>query len=186
MEDTNDTSAVAADTQDDTKTAPVVAPEEQKPDRPKLTDEEQLAVLEGRAQRLRTKLGKEEPAKQASAPDELLQKAYLRSASITAEDEVELALSTAKKWGLPIDKLVDDEDFKVKLDKLRTQKANEAATTEIKGGPGSKGAIDNPDYYVQRGTPPTPSEVPNRKERAAIVRKMVEKSASGGKTFYSD
>src|SRR3990167_5880328 len=44
----------------------------------------------------------------------LLQKSFLRSAGITAEDEIELAKVTALKWGIEVDKLVDDEDFKIK------------------------------------------------------------------------
>src|SRR3990167_2934055 len=83
---------------------------------------------------------KEEPKETSTTnkpgENELLQKAYensqkalLRSANIIAEDEVELALTTAKKWDVSIDKLVDDEDFKIKLEKLRTSKANVVATS---------------------------------------------------------
>lgn len=130
------------------------------------------------------KKAKDEP-KEPATPDELIQKTYLRAANITAEDEVELALATAKKWAMPIDKLVDDEDFKGKLDKLRTQKANDLATSGIKGGPGSKSAMQTPEFYIARGTPPSADEVPDRKSRAEIARAMLS-NAKNGKKFYNE
>src|SRR3990167_6650213 len=39
----------------------------------------------------------------------LLQKSFLRAAGISDAEEVELALSTAKKWGVEVDTLVDDD-----------------------------------------------------------------------------
>ena len=127
---------------------------------------------------------KETPQKNQS-DDTLLQKAYLRAASITAEDEVELALTTAKKWDMTIDKLVDDEDFKIKLDKLRTQKANLDATSKIRGGKGPTEAKTDPAYWIAKGTPPTPDQVPDRKERAKIARAMMANQKSG-KKFYNE
>src|SRR3990167_2955723 len=58
------------------------------------------------------KKSKEEPKETLQTKTEefgLLQKTFLRAASITAEDEIELARDTAKKWGVDIDKLVDDD-----------------------------------------------------------------------------
>src|SRR3990167_2966853 len=110
-----------------------------------------------------TELVKVQPDKKDNKSDDtLLQKAYLRSAQITAEDEVELALTTAKKWDVSIDKLVDDEDFKIKLEKLRTSKANIAATHNLKGGKGPSEAKNTPEYWIAKGVPPTPDQVPDR------------------------
>ena len=66
----------------------------------------------------------------------LLHKSFLRSAGITTDEEVELARTTAKKWGISydqIDKLIGDEDFKVKLDKFRTERANAEGVSNING-----------------------------------------------------
>jgi hypothetical protein len=157
--------------------------------RPKLTKEEQYHVLKGRLKRLEKDLGIQEQAPQNSTPDasaDLLQKTFLRSAGITADDEVALAQETAKKWGMPIDKLVDDEDFKQKLETLRTKKANELATSGIEGGGATKGVNEDPAYWIAKGTPPTREQVPNRKARAAIARAMVAASKNNGKKFYND
>lgn len=116
----------------------------------------------------------------------LLQKTYLRAANITADDEVELALELSKKWGLEVDKLVDDEDFQVKLEKLRTSKANAEATSGIRGGGGTQSAKATPEYWIAKGTPPSASDVPDRKTRAKIARAMMANAATGGKKFYSD
>lgn len=129
-----------------------------------------------------------ETAQQTKADDNsLLSKAYLRSAGITGEDEVDLALATAKKWDVSIDKLVDDEDFKIKLEKLRNQKANEIATSGVKGGGGKTSqAKETSEYWVAKGTPPTPADVPNRAVRQKIVQEMIKVSKNNGKTFYND
>lgn len=120
-----------------------------------------------------------------SDSNNLLEKAFLRSASISGDDEVELAISTAKKWDIPLDKLVDDDDFKIKLDKLRTQKSNEIATSKIKGSGGKSEAKNTPEYWIAKGTPPSANDVPDRKTRATIARAMMA-SVKTSKTFYND
>lgn len=188
MDEVNDTPVAATEEKNGTEITPAAAPAtEPKPNRAALTDEEQLAVLEGRTKRLKTKLGIKDDAGQSPTSDaELLQKTFLRAAQITAEDEVELALSLSKKWDMPIDKLVDDEDFLAKLEKTRTAKANEIATSGIKASPGSKGAVETPDYWIAKGTPPTADQVPDRKTRAGIVRAMMASASTSGKKFYND
>lgn len=128
-----------------------------------------------------------ETPKTNSSPDEnrLLEKAYLRSANIVDSEEVELALQTANKWGMSIDKLVDDEDFQMKLNKLRTQKSNEIATSGIKGSAGTSQAKLTADYWIAKGTPPSPQDVPDRKTRVKIARAFME-SAKNSKKFYND
>lgn len=116
----------------------------------------------------------------------LMQKTYLRAAGITDAEEVELALSTAKKWGVEVDSLVDDEDFKAKLEKLRTSKANELATTGLKGGGSTSGAKNDPSYWMSLGRPPTRDEVPDRKTRAKIAREMMAKEKGSTGQFYND
>lgn len=123
-------------------------------------------------------------------PDDnrLLEKAFLRSAQITAEEEVELALSTAKKWDMSIDKLVDDDDFKIKLEKMRTQKSNELATSALKerGGTGKSSAKEDPAYWISKGTPPMPTDIPDRKVRAKILKAMMaEKKGIGANPYWN-
>lgn len=189
MAEANDNAEVVSEETGDTDTAKVEKVEKKAETstdyRPKLSDEEQLAILEGRAKRLKTKLGIKEESDTSSAPDALSQKAFLRSAGISDADEVDLAIQTAKKWGMGIDEVVDDEDFVAKLDKLRTKKANTAATSEVKGGAGESSAKNTPEYWIAKGTPPNASDVPDRKVRAAIVRKMMDNKKSGSK-FYNE
>jgi hypothetical protein len=133
------------------------------------------------------KAGKETHETPQTKPEDssLLQKAYLRAAGITSEEEVDLALSTAKKWSMDIDKLVDDEDFTVKLEKLRTAKANAVATSNVRGGNGPSQAKNTPEYWIAKGTPPSPTDVPDRKIRMKIVRAMMD-NTKNGKKFYND
>jgi hypothetical protein len=127
-----------------------------------------------------------ETPQQTKTDNSLLEKAFLRSANITVADEVELALSTAKKWGIPVDQLVDDEDFQAKLTKIRTQKSNELATSKIKGGASKSGAKEDSAYWKAKGTPPTPADIPDRKTRAGIIREMINSSKGGGKKYYNE
>jgi hypothetical protein len=115
----------------------------------------------------------------------LLEKAFLRTAGITDKEEVELALTTAKKWGVSIDSLVDDEDFQGKLEKHRTAKANALATSNIKGDKSGGGAKDTTAYWIAKGTTPKPDQVPDRKTRVKIIREIMA-TGKQGKTFYSD
>lgn len=116
----------------------------------------------------------------------LLHKSFLRAAGITDSEEVELARLTAKKWGVGIDEVVDDEDFKVKLDKHRTNKSNALATSNIKGGVGTQSAKNTPAYWIAKGTPPSREDVPDKTTRWAI-NAAIRKGASGsGAKFYND
>src|ERR1051326_923101 len=120
-------------------------------------------------------------------PDnKLLQKSFLRAAGITDAEEVDLALSTAKKWGVEVDSLVDDEDFQAKLNKLRTTKANRAAVADVKGSNGTSNAKLDPSYWVGKGTYPTSQDVPDRKARVAILSALHKNATGSGKIFYNE
>lgn len=124
---------------------------------------------------------------QQAKPEEsgLIQKTYLRAAGITHEEDVELALTTAKKWDMPIDKLVDDEDFLGKLEKARNARANADATSGIRGDKSASSAKNTPEYWIASGKPPTPEQVPDRKTRSKIVRSFMQNAKSTSK-FYND
>lgn len=116
---------------------------------------------------------------------ERLEKMSLRQAGITEPEDIELARNTAKKWGVDIDEVIADEDFKVKLERQQTARTNIQATSNIKGGAGASQAKNTPEYWIAKGTPPTPADVPDRKTRQSIVRKMMGSSQQTGK-FYNE
>ena len=117
---------------------------------------------------------------------EKLEKVTLRSYDITHPDDVELARNTAKKWGVDVDEVVADEDFKAKLGRQQTARANVEATAGVKGGRGGSDVKNSPEYWVAKGVPPTREQVPDRKTRANIVRAMMANSKTSGKKFYND
>lgn len=131
--------------------------------------------------------GNEEAPKSQKEEFGLTEKAFLRSAGITDADEVELAKGLSKKWGMDIDALVDDEDFKAKLEKVRNTKAN-AKATNVEGGNGSSGGAKNSiDYWSQKGDLPSSKDVPDRATRAKIHREMAQRSrGGGGGKFYNE
>lgn len=116
----------------------------------------------------------------------LVHKTFLRSAGISDPKEVDLARELSKKWDMPIDALVDDEDFKARLEKHRTAEANALASSNIKGGAGTNQAKLSSEYWAAKGTPPTRADIPDRKTRAKIVRDMMATAGTNGKKFYND
>ena len=165
----------------------------------KTVEIEQKRREEGIRNRERTKALREQlktiqekpPAKvENKKSDELLleklEKVTLRSEGITHPDDVELARSTAKKWGMDVDEVVADEDFKVKLGRQQTARANVAATAGVKGGGGTSDAKNSLEYWASKGTLPTKEQVPDRKTRASIIRAMAASSQTSGKKFYND
>lgn len=126
--------------------------------------------------------------KNTTGEDNLLQKTFLRAAQISDPAEIELAIETANKWNMSIDTLVDDPDFKSKLQKFRDDKAIEVATTDVKGNRGGgngQSAKQTAEYWISKGVPPTPQDVSDRKTRADIIRKFLA-SQKSSKTFYND
>lgn len=131
---------------------------------------------------------KETPQSTKSDDTALLQKLErmsLRQAGITHQDDVDLARMTAKKWGVDVDEVLADDDFKVKLERQQTARANVAATSGVKGSASNSQSKQTPEFFIARGEPPTAAEVPDRKLRAKIVRAMMAGSGKG-KTFYND
>ena len=162
------------------------------------TDWKALALQQqGIAKRLNTKLAKmakvsekkEEVIKETKTDDSksvLLEKAFLRSAGITKKDEVDFALSKAKKWGVNVDELVDDNDFQESLEKFRAKQANVAAVSGVQGDRSGSAVKETTEYWQSKGTPPTPEDVPNRAARVKIVREMMNAAGTQGKKYYND
>ena len=110
----------------------------------------------------------------------------LRQAGITNQDDIELAQKTAQKWGVDIDEVLADEDFKIKLERQQTARSNVAATSNIRGNTGQTSAKNTPEYWIAKGTPPDAASVPDRKARAKIARAMMANAKGTGKKFYND
>lgn len=136
------------------------------------------------------KKAKDEPKETSSQPESVLlekmERIALRTAGITHPDDMELARNTAKKWGVDIDEVLEDEDFKNKLVRQQTNRSNVEATSGVRGDKSVAGAKNTPEYWMAKGTPPTPDQVPDRKARASIVRAMMESGKNNGKKFYND
>lgn len=133
---------------------------------------------------------KEDTSKTNAKPDENrllaeLEEMALDNANISHIDDVELAKSTAKKWGVSLRNVLKDEDFKVKLARQQTGRDNLAATSRIKGGAGSSQAKNTPEYWIAKGAAPTPTDIPNLKDRAKVVRALMANEKSS-KKFYND
>lgn len=125
---------------------------------------------------------------EVSSLKETLNKQILKSASISHEDDIALAKTTAQKWGMTLDQVVEDEDFLTKLEKVRTTRSNLEATTGIKGdkSTGSQ-AKNNADYWLAKGVPPSRTDVPDDKTRRKIVSAFVAREKQGGASspFYN-
>lgn len=170
------------------------SPEEIKLSKQEYDDLQKIKVEHGSFKRelKDLKKSKEDTAKndtpEKTKPEDsgLLKKAFLRTAGITDAEEQNLALSTAEKWGVEVDALVDDEDFKIKLEKHRTAKANTAATANLKGGANTSQSKNTLEYWKAKGQPPTPDDVPDRKTRQKIVREMLASAGNKGTKFYNE
>lgn len=136
------------------------------------------------------KKSKEDVKETSQKPDdnrllERIEKFALQSADISHSDDIELARMTAKKWGVDLEDVLKDEDFKVKLERQQTSRGNLVATSNIKGGAGTSQAKNTPEYWIAKGVPPTVADVPDRKTRVTIARAMMANSGTG-KKFYND
>lgn len=116
-----------------------------------------------------------------------LERLSLRQAGIDHPEDIELARKTAEKWGVDIDDVLADEDFKVKLERQQTNRANVAATSNVKGGAGTTQAKNTPEYWIAKGVPPSATDVPDKATRMKIARQMFTKLGNNnGKKFYND
>ena len=122
---------------------------------------------------------------EAELANQRLEKLALRQANITHEDDIRLARETSKKWGVDIEDLILDPDFKSKLERQQSERDSIVATTNIRGNNSTSNAKNTADYWIAKGTPPTPADVPDRTTRQNIIGQMLSKKGSS-KTFYND
>lgn len=109
----------------------------------------------------------------------------LRAANVTHQDDVELARKIAKDTGKDIEDVLESGYFKYEVEALRTQRANADAVSNIKGDKGGVSSKTDPAYWLAKGQPPSPADVPDRKARAQIARAFMAGNGSG-KKFYND
>ena len=109
----------------------------------------------------------------------------LQVAGISEDGEVELYNKWKTETSRDAKSIVNNSIFKAELQKLRDDKANEIAASNIKGGGGKGGTKDTPEYWMSKGEPPTPEQVPDRKTRAKIIRAMMNQPKGGGR-FYNE
>lgn len=152
-----------------------------KADKPKRTPQEELEYFEGRASRLRKKLGIEEskvkPKETTSTdkPNELDygEKAYLRSAlNLKGADEVQLAKDWKNKYGTTVEEMESDEVFLSRLNGLRAARESTNAIPKGKGRSGQTGVTDT-DIAVAKFK--ETGELPEDfKSRVAVKNILVE------------
>lgn len=116
-----------------------------------------------------------------------LERMSLRQAGLTHQDDVDLAKATAKKWGMDLDDVLADDDFKVKLEKQQTGRDNAVASSNIRGGQGQSQAKNTPEYWIAKGTPPSAADIPDSKIRRKIsVAFLKNTTGAASKKFYND
>ena len=93
--------------------------------------------------------------KKTKSDDKLLErldKMALQVAGITEDDEVELFNKWKTETGREADNIVGNSIFKQELESLKTAKANQKATSDIKGERGESGVKNTPDYWIAKAT----------------------------------
>lgn len=160
-----------------------------KAEKPKRTPQEELEYFEGRAARLRKKLGAEEQKTspetkktvQTDKPNDLDygEKAYLRSAlDLKGADELQLAKDWKGKYGTTVEEMEADEVFLSRLTKLRQTRESAMAVPKGKNRSGQTGVSDV-DFAVAKfkETGEFPSDF---KTRSAVVKALEAEELSSG------
>lgn len=129
--------------------------------------------------------------KKDNKPDEALlqrmEKLAFKQHEISHEDDIELARKTAKKWGMDIEDVLGDDDFKVKLEKQQTSRSNVLATSGKGGANHGTNVKNSAEYWLAQGRPPTAEEVPDLAARSEILGALMEASKKGdGSKFFQD
>lgn len=132
-----------------------VAEVKEEPKKPKLTPEEELKRLEGRAKRLRKDLGLDvEPKKQeekSTQTGELddTQLDYLDLKGITEDEDIAVIKSVMQKTGQTVRQTLKDDYVVAKLKELKVARDVKTATPSSSKRSGQQ-ATDNEDYWFQK------------------------------------
>ena len=93
--------------------------------------------------------------KAEKSDDELLKrldKLALKTSGINEADEVELFEKWKTDTGRDSDSIVENNIFKKELEDLRTAKANQKATSNVRGETGGSEIKNDPDYWIAKAT----------------------------------
>lgn len=132
---------------------------------------------------------KETESKKSDEEFGLLELTFLKGEDVKGEEEVQFVKEQLEEAGLTTDKLPKlfaNKYFQAQLEEFRTDKANVKATSGVEGGGGESKAVNTPEYWIAKGLPPTPEQVPDRKTRAKIAREMMKNASTSGKKFYNE
>lgn len=136
---------------------------------------------------------KETPQSNQKPDDALLQRMErlaFKQHNVSHEDDMELARKTAKKWGMDVEQVLEDEDFKVKLGKQQDSRTNVEATSNVRGSNSSQSSSKaKADYWIGKNTAPSDEDVATnkipREELSKIMGHFVTNKGSN-KKFYND
>jgi hypothetical protein len=179
---TEETNNEVESTEVDETTDETTSQEETKASKPKRTPEEELNYYEGRASRLRKKLGKDAPEKESksSNSNDLGERAFLAVNGIKTPDEIAFFKKIKAETGKSADALLESTYFQAEFSNFKELKATSAATPS-----GSKrsanSSVDTVEYWIAKGELPPASEV---KLRQDVVNARMKKEESKG-IFYN-
>ena len=144
--------------------------------------------------KLKTNPPNAQPPKNEPKPDDALlqrmERLSFKQHGISHEDDIELARKTAKKWNMDVEEVLEDEDFKAKLEKQQTARTNVEATSNVRGSNSNQTSSKaKADYWIGKNTPPSDEYVATnkipREELAKIMGHFVTNKGSN-KKFYND
>jgi|SRR3990167_1809574 len=123
---------------------------------------------------------------------ERLDKLALKTAGIKEADEVELYNKWKEQTGREADEITENKIFQSELTDIRTARANQAATSNVKGEQGDSGVKNTPDYWLAKATKGDdgkirlPDETP-KELYSKILDKLAEKEQGSSEVlkFYN-
>lgn len=165
-----------------------------KDDRPKLSDEELLEQLEGRANRLRKKLGKDKPADDSKPKKEAKPKpksdefgygelAYLTSKGYDHDDDIAYIQEVMRDTNRSLKDVLASKHVQAELKERKETRETKAATPE--GTRKSKPTGDRTvEHWLEKGGLP-PNTPENTELRRKIVNARAQRGQGSGGHFYN-
>lgn len=138
----------------------------------------------------------QKPQNKETKPDtallERLDKMALQVAGIKEADEIELFNKWKEQTSREADDIISNSIFQKELEELRTAKANQIATSNIKGEKGDSGVTNTPEYWRAKATKGTdgqllfPEEMP-RKMYTKVLDLLAKESGESSEElkFYN-
>lgn len=185
MEPNDQDEVIVDDVEETNEEVAETTEETPKAEKPKRTPQEELEYFEGRASRLRKKLGVEEPKAEkrpisTDKPSELDygQMALLRTEGIRGSGEVALFKEIMTETGKGVLDVLDSNYFKSRLSEFRENQESTNAIPKGKRRSGQTGVTDTDiaiAKYKEDGTLPS-----DFKTRSAVVKALAAEEESRG------